>query len=141
MSTQQLEGGCLCGRTRYRVSGASLSTIICHCVSCRRAAGAESVAWMTFPMSAFEHLAATPKGFNSSEGITRTFCPECGTSLTYQDSVGTTIDVALATLDDPGLIVPTKEIWLSDRIAWHAVNPDLKTCLQGSDTCGSDDSG
>jgi hypothetical protein len=42
MST--LEGGCLCGAIRYRVSGKPANTMICHCRTCRRAAGSPVVA-------------------------------------------------------------------------------------------------
>lgn len=33
-----------------------------------------------------------------------------------------TVDVTLGSLDDPGRAVPTCEIWLSDRVAWEAVD-------------------
>ena len=39
-----VEGGCLCGAIRYRVSGEPLARSLCHCRSCRLGAGAPSVA-------------------------------------------------------------------------------------------------
>ena len=42
------EGGCLCGAIRYRVIAEPIARSICHCLSCRRASGAPSVAWAVF---------------------------------------------------------------------------------------------
>ena len=44
---RMLEGGCLCGAVRYRISGSPLSSVNCHCESCRRASGAPAVAWIS----------------------------------------------------------------------------------------------
>ena len=79
-----VEGGCLCGAVRYRASGESDHPTLCHCNSCRRAAGAPVVAWTTFPPSRFEFTKGTPARYRSSPPVVRTFCSTCGTPLTYQ---------------------------------------------------------
>ena len=38
-------GGCLCGAIRYRITGAPVEALYCHCRMCRRAHGAPVVAW------------------------------------------------------------------------------------------------
>ena len=54
----QLEGGCLCGDIRYKVSG-ELSKderpSLCHCRICQRAAGAPVVGWATFNEVCVQH--------------------------------------------------------------------------------------
>ena len=35
-----LEGGCLCGAIRYKVTGPALDAGSCHCRSCRKASSA-----------------------------------------------------------------------------------------------------
>ena len=127
-----LEGGCLCGDVRYRITKAPLAAGICHCVSCRKAAGAESVAWAVCSTSAFEFTLATPGAYNSSKDVTRTFCLRCGTSLTYQNN-SESIDVALATLDDPEKLTPRKEVWAESRISWNALNGDIPVHMKGSE--------
>ena len=114
-----IEGGCLCGAVRYRVHGRPTNTMICHCRSCRRAAGSPVVAWMTFPVSQFEMSAGEPAQFKSSPPVTRTFCQKCGTPITYQheDSPGT-IDVTTCSLDAPQAFPPTHHSWLLDNVAW-----------------------
>src|SRR5215218_3657577 len=102
MSGDLHEGGCFCGRVRYRVAGEPLASIICHCVSCRRTSGAQSVAWLTFPFRRFSFVHGEPADYRSSDEVSRTFCQSCGTSLTYRhDEVPDSIDVTTASLDVP----------------------------------------
>ena len=46
MTSRVTEGGCLCRAVRYRVNGVPIVTSLCHCRTCRLAAGAPSVAWV-----------------------------------------------------------------------------------------------
>ena len=126
-----IEGGCLCGRCRYRFDQALATAAICHCATCRRAAGAQSVAWATVPAAAFAWTGRAPAAHASSPGVVRTHCPTCGTSLTYQSSADS-IDVTLASLDDPGAVPPTAEIWLSHRLAWEAIDTSRAAFPRGS---------
>jgi hypothetical protein len=120
------EGGCLCGRVRYRSTGESAATSLCHCRSCRRASGAPSVAWVVFRSADFAFLGDAPARFASSPGVERTFCRNCGTPLTYQRTdEPETIDVTTATLDTPEAFAPTREIWLEDRLSWERLNETL----------------
>ena len=121
MTPSALEGSCLCGSLRYRITAPPASVAICHCRTCRRAAGAEAVAWATVAKSGFA-LTGPITRFASSPGITRGFCPTCGTSITFDDG-GDSIDVTVASLDDPGALRPSKEIWLEHRLSWVATDP------------------
>jgi hypothetical protein len=125
--TDIIEGGCLCTTIRYRVTGSPLARSICHCRSCRRASGAPSVAWTVFHRDDFAFVAGEPASFRSSPPVLRTFCPKCGTPLTYQhnDSLDT-IDVTTATLDFPERFAPTREIWIEHRLPWEALNESLQ---------------
>ena len=126
-----LEGGCLCRAVRYRISSTPRSAGICHCVSCRLAAGAESVGWAVCPVDGFAFTAAAPQEYESSPGVTRTFCGRCGTSLTYR-AARETIDVTLATLDDPEALPPEKEVFCESRITWNPLHPELPHFEQSS---------
>lgn len=48
----------------------------------------------------------------------------CGTPLTFRIDAQPTIDITVATLDDPGALMPERETRLSHRVAWAAVDPD-----------------
>jgi hypothetical protein len=133
MTTQTNEGGCLCGSIRYRTSGDPVATSLCHCRSCRRASGAPTVAWAVFRSSDFTFVVGAPTRFHSSPGVTRTFCGNCGTPLTYQREPDTgTIDITTATLDHPDRFAPTCEIWIAHKISWETLNGSIPQHLGSS---------
>jgi len=126
MKGAAVEGGCLCGAVRYRASGESSHPSLCHCNSCRRAAGAPLVAWATFPPTQFAFTKGTPARYRSSPPVVRTFCPTCGTPLTYQHaSFPNEIDVTIASLDDPSAFPPADHTWTSERIPWLELGDHL----------------
>ncbi len=121
-----IEGGCLCGAVRYRISGSPFSSANCHCESCRRASGAPAVAWISIQRAELEILSGTPTIFHSSPHVTRQFCGICGTALTYETTdSSSTIDITSASLDDPNAFPPTAEVWLEDKLTWAASNARL----------------
>jgi hypothetical protein len=112
-------GGCLCGAVRYRAAGAATHPTLCHCASCRRAAGAPAVAWVTFAAAAFAFEAGAPAALRSSPQVVRTFCARCGTALTYRHAdFPDEVDVTTASLDDPAAFPPADHTWWSERVAW-----------------------
>ena len=122
-----VEGGCLCGAVRYRVSGPSLARALCHCRTCRLASGAPSVAWVVFQSRDFAFIEGQPTRFHSSPNVVRTFCGKCGTPLTYQQTSKTdSIDVTTVTLDAPNAFAPTKEVWTEHKLAWERLNEALQ---------------
>ena len=126
MTSRSIEGGCLCGAVRYRASGAEWNPTLCHCSSCRRAAGAPVVAWVTFPPAEFAFTQGAPARHRSSPPVERTFCARCGTPLTYQHtSFPNELDVTIASLDDPAAFPPADHTWTSERIAWLELCDDL----------------
>jgi hypothetical protein len=121
------QGGCLCGAIRYRVEGNPSSISICHCRSCQRASGAPTVSWFVVSRAQFTLVSGILTIRQSSKPVHRGFCKECGTQLTYEhESAPDTIDLTTASLDDPGRFQPTKEIWLSEKLPWVAVNANLE---------------
>lgn len=51
------DGGCRCGKVRFRVTAPPLDAGYCHCRMCQRNCGAPVVAWVTFPPQAFPESA------------------------------------------------------------------------------------
>jgi hypothetical protein len=125
---QAHEGGCLCGAIRYRVRGAPSNSMICHCKTCRRAAGSPVVAWVTFSKENFEIVKGEANTYRSSEFVRRTFCPACGAPLTYEHADSPqSIDITTCTLDDPQSFPPTHHSWLSHDLSWIKFGDGLPT--------------
>lgn len=122
MEQVNAEGGCFCGAIRYVVSGAPDQVLVCHCPDCRRAVGAQSVAWMIVADEHFIITAGEPKKYGSSEGVTRTFCATCGTALGWVGAAQPgRIDITLGSLDNPEQFVPTRAVYRRHRISWASL--------------------
>jgi hypothetical protein len=118
-STYMLAGGCHCGAVRYECAAPVSKPTICHCTSCRRTSGAHSVAWISVKRTAFKLLRGTPREYASSEKVVRSFCEQCGCSLTYAHTkYPDEFDLTIASFDDPSAIAPTDHIWMSDAASW-----------------------
>ena len=114
-----LHGGCYCGALRYEAAGAPYHLTNCHCSICRRTSGAPYVAWFSAPRSGFRFTRGEPTRFRSSDKGTRSFCPRCGSQLTFEhDESRDEIDVTTCTLDNPEALPPQDHTRTSSQLAW-----------------------
>ena len=119
-------GHCFCGFIRFEIDGPLFHETICHCSMCRRVSGAPVVAWATAKSASFRVVAGTPATFRSSDHATRSFCPRCGTALTFQsDDLPGEIDVTICSLDDPASVAPQDHTRTSARLPWIRLADDL----------------
>ena len=122
-----LEGGCLCGATRYKIDAAPEVVAHCHCGMCRRSAGAPVLTWLVLPRKNFHITKGEMKIYNSSAKGERKFCPECGTQLVFQTSDNPDkLDVSVASLDDPERMPPTCHVGADGRLSFmESLGADL----------------
>lgn len=121
-----LTGGCCCGAIRYRIAAPASDVTHCHCRLCQRSSGAPVVTWLTVPTAALTWLSGTPRLRRSSPRAVRGFCADCGTALTFAyDDQPASIDVTVASLDQPAVIAPRAHIWTSSAMPWLRVDDDL----------------
>ena len=119
MKEISVEGGCFCDAVRYQLTSEPISATMCHCSDCRKAAGAQAVAWVTVKNEHFSWIDGEPRRYGSSPGVERTFCPQCGTSLTYRsEDRDHETDVTTGSLDDPVAYPPTQDYFNRDRLPW-----------------------
>ena len=114
-----LKGGCFCGAVRYEAGGTPFHLTNCHCSICRRTTGAPFVVWFSVQRSQFRFIQGVPTHFRSTPKATRSFCPHCGSQLTFQhDEASDEIDVTICTLDDPERLPPQDHTYASSRLKW-----------------------
>jgi hypothetical protein len=119
MPAMSYRGGCMCGGVRYEARGEATNLCFCHCESCRRAIGAPMIPWGTFAAENFSIVQGRLAEYHSSPSVTRGFCADCGTTLTYRhEARGAEIDVTLSSLDDPEALTPQMHIWVEDKPSW-----------------------
>ena len=127
MATKDVfSGGCLCGRLRYSADAPPVDAGYCHCRLCQRSSGAPVLAWASFPIGSFAYADSSPAIYRSSPHGQREFCARCGTQLAFRDlNRGTTVDVNIASLDEPEALEPEYHIWTQSRIRWFDTADDL----------------
>jgi hypothetical protein len=126
------EGGCLCGKIRYRVEGDVEESAYCHCRTCQRQSGAPVVAWFAVPSAHLRYLQGTPKRYRASDRASREFCGDCGTYLLFrEDDAAATLGVNTATLDEPARVPPTFHIHHGSHIAWFETNDGFPRFARG----------
>jgi hypothetical protein len=121
-----LTGGCFCKFIRYRIDASPFHEANCHCTICRRTSGAPFVTWFSVPSRAFTLMSGEPTAFSSSDHGTRTFCPRCGTPLTFSSrKTMDEIDVTVGSLDEPAMVPPKIDIFVSSKLPWVVRDDDL----------------
>jgi hypothetical protein len=114
-----IAGHCQCGFIRYEAEGPPSNETNCHCSICRRSSGAPFVAWLSVSRATFRISEGEPAFFRSSDHAVRTFCPRCGTPLTFaSDRAPDEVDVTIASLDDPESVRPKDHTWVSSKLSW-----------------------
>lgn len=118
-------GGCLCGKTRYEATERPYDITHCHCEDCRRSSGSAFVTWASFHRASFAFTSGDPRTIEWA-GRCRSFCPECGTPLTFQTVPGADdVAVTVASLDEPGAVSPADHTWTQDRLPWIRLDDGL----------------
>jgi hypothetical protein len=121
-----LEGGCFCRFVRYRIRGAAIHETSCHCTICRRTTGAPFVAWFTVAAGELTFTTGTPATFSSSDHGTRSFCPRCGTQLTFQSSrAAGELDITTCSLDHPERVPPRDHTHTRSQLSWVKLSDRL----------------
>jgi hypothetical protein len=122
-----LEGGCLCGAIRFRVTGTPGLPHTCSCATCRRHSGALTLGWVEFPAEQVQWVGpgGQPATWRSSPRSSRAFCRNCGSTIGAIDDAPV---VALATgaFDRPHLkaLAPAFHSYRSRRPRWWHVHSD-----------------
>ena len=120
------EGGCLCGQVRYACLGAPNWVVHCHCASCRRASGGVVATWAGYTADTYVVTKGAPVHFASSPGVTRSFCGDCGSPLTYEaERFPSEIHVTVATLDRPEDFAPSRHVYSRERVPWLHLDTHL----------------
>ena len=129
------QGGCACGAVRYAINGEPTASGACHCLSCRKAASAPSLPFLTIAASSLAILHGAMATYRSAPLVTRSFCGRCGSPLTYANAAAPgEIDVMTCSLDDPDAFPPRFNVWLDHAPAWlrhHDGLPGFATTRQG----------
>ncbi|WP_171098318.1 GFA family protein [Ruegeria sp. HKCCD7255] len=125
-----MEGRCLCGAVRYEVEPPVMSCVTCHCDSCRRQCAAPMTTYFAVRDGKWRWTGEAPKLFRSSPGVERSFCPTCGTPISFRSTaMSDVLHLYVATLLDPEALRPTLHVAFEEKLNWLELNDGLPHCI------------
>jgi hypothetical protein len=129
-----LEGGCLCGGVRFRVTGKLGPAGFCHCKQCQRASGSAFAANAPARTRYFEITSGSGlvREYESSAGKFRAFCSRCGSPLYSRlDTEPEIRRIRLGTLDSDPERRPLAHVWTSSKAPWYSIHDSLPQFQEG----------
>ena len=117
-------GSCLCDRIAFEVSGALRYMSHCYCGFCRKSHGSQLATYVGAERLRFTKGAGEQQGYASSPGMTRFFCPTCGSKVPGPEPLEN-VFLPVGLLDgDPGAR-PEAHIFTGARAPWVEVTDGL----------------
>jgi hypothetical protein len=132
-----LEGGCLCGKVRFRARQPAVRTFACHCTFCQRVTGTAYYAESIYPREAVQFNEGELRQYahvsdGSKKNVYVHFCPSCGTT------VGLTFErwpevraISRGCYDDPNAVEVSSHIW-TESAQTGVVLPAGVECFAGA---------
>ncbi len=125
------QGGCQCGRVRYRITAEPLLLVACHCKECQRQSGSAFGMSLLVQQAGFVvegELKMFERSSDSGRPLRCFFCPECGTRIYHQPTYAAGIaNIKPGTLDDTAWLEPKMHTWLSSKQPWVDIPEGVPT--------------
>lgn len=119
MSDFPQRGHCLCGEVRFEIGGEPNWVAHCHCESCRRATSAAFATYAGYAHTAVTWSGAPRSEYVSSLGVVRSFCPQCGSPMSFQSERWPgEIHLFAASFDHPHALRPEFHEHADEKLDW-----------------------
>ena len=119
-------GRCYCGRTTFAASAPPKTVAYCHCGDCKRITGAPVTAFAAFDEAVVRFSPDEGQSISRVQGVTRSFCPACGSPLTGRyDYLPDTVYVPVGLIDNADQFPPEMHAHHDTALAWLCLRDDL----------------
>jgi len=119
--TDQLQGGCLCGASRYQ-AGAGKFAIRCYCRDCQHVSGGGHLPQVAVDADSLRHtgpIKTFGQKADSGSDLGFSFCGDCGAPLFKTTSKAPELAfLMVGSLDDPSGIEIGSEVFEAGRQPW-----------------------
>ncbi|MGF7146501.1 hypothetical protein FHS96_000110 [Sphingomonas zeicaulis] len=115
-----IEGGCRCGRVRFRVSQAPWMETVCHCRGCQQMSGSAFSTTLIIPADGFEQIAGeTVIGGLHGDEAHHHHCDWCkGWVFTKPAADLGFVNIRATLLDETGWFAPWMETQTAEKLPW-----------------------
>ena len=125
-----LDGGCACGRFRYRLASRPMFVHCCHCRDCQRQTGSAFVLNALIETARVHNLSGETSGSEVPTESGRPHvihrCIACQTAVwSHYGGVTAISFVRVGTLDEPSELAPDVHIYTRSRLPWIALPADV----------------
>lgn len=125
-----LEGGCTCGKLRYRLNRSPIIVHCCHCRWCQRETGTAFALNAMIETDCVSLLSGsvervdTPSNSGKGQKIVR--CPSCHIAVwSHYAGAGDLLSfIRVGTLDTPDALPPDIHIYTASKQPWVILPPD-----------------
>lgn len=115
-----MEGGCRCGKLRFRVTKPPMLTMACHCTGCQQMSASAFSLSVAVPSDGFEVIAGEPVigGLHGAQSRHH-HCDWCKSWVfTRIEPEQGFVNVRATMLDDPSWFVPFIETFRDEALPW-----------------------
>ena len=114
-----MEGGCRCGKVRFRIAAPPLLTMACHCTGCQKMSASAYSLSVAVPASGFEVIAGEPVigGLHGADARHH-HCDWCKSWLFTRIEGLEIVNVRPTMLDDATWFAPFIESYTSEKLPW-----------------------
>ena len=129
MSSDAIQGSCLCGAVRFEVKPPFAAFRYCHCSRCQKASGSAHAANVFVPEAQFRWLAGASlvQRFDlpAAKRFAVGFCPQCGTRMPHKVKATENMLIPAGVLDDDPGMRPQNGIFWKSKAAWYVPHADM----------------
>ncbi|MBV8768975.1 MAG: GFA family protein [Hyphomicrobiales bacterium] len=119
-------GACFCGAIAAQMSGEPFWVCYDHDDDCRRAIGSPLTIWVGYRPNQFRLLKGTLSSYSKTQGVVRTFCATCGTSVGYSDEgLADELYLTIGFFDHPERFAPAAHAYWDMKLPFVQFADDL----------------
>ena len=123
-----LKGSCLCGSVQYQIDGDLGDIMVCHCQKCRKSNGTAFATNAAINSADFHFIGdhSTVAEFESTPGVFRVFCRQCGSPLySRRPGMPDVLRLRIGTLDTQISGKPGVHIFVGSKAEWEDIHDNL----------------
>lgn len=123
-----IQGGCLCGKVRFEITGDIRNIVYCHCSQCRKAQGSAFAVNGNVDAGKFRFISGESElaVYQYRPEQQKFFCRHCGSPIMSKNTSNpANVRIRLGTLDGDVPYHPGAHVFVGSKASWDVICDDL----------------